>query len=529
MSSWEENVATLPSTRKTEWRLIIASTLGGFFEWYDFYVYAALATLLAPMFFPAGNDSAAFMGALATFGAGFLIRPVGALVFGRLGDLVGRKTTFLVTMSMMGLATIGIGLIPTYETAGIWATTLLVGLRLIQGFAHGGETGGAVTYLAESAPVDQRGYQTSFLQTTAAGGLLVSIAVTLGLRLVISEEQFQAWGWRIPFLVSVLLLATSIYIRSKLQESPVFKKMKAAGELSKAPISESLGDRENRKRMLLLLGICAGLGAIFGTCLFQSMFFLSKTLALPVSLVQIIVCIALVAATPFYLLFGRLSDRIGRKPVMIAAFILQAATTFPIFWGLTHYGNPRLEQFLANDPVVVTAPACKFRVFAAPTTECDRITGQLSELGVAFETKAAPEGSQAQVTIGGKVVDASNRNSLREAFVAAGWPQKADASEANLPALTALIFLLNLYLAMAFGTIAAFMAELFPSRLRYTSMSLPFHLGAGWVGGLLPFGVAALSIYYGSPYAGLWYPVVISAFAAVVGLVAMPETHKRTL
>ncbi|WP_210268988.1 MULTISPECIES: MFS transporter [Bradyrhizobium] len=508
--------------------MIVASTLGGFFEWYDFYVYAALATLLAPLFFPPGNDTVAFMGTLATFGAGFFVRPLGALVFGRLGDLVGRKVTFLITMSMMGLATIGVGLLPTFATAGIWATAMLVALRLIQGFAHGGETGGAVTYLVENSPPDQRGYQTSFLQTTAAGGLLVSIIITISLRSLLTEAQFQEWGWRIPFLVSIFLLATSIYIRTKLEETPIFKEMRATGKLSKRPIGESL-DSANRGRILLLFVLCAGLGGIFGACLFQTMFFMTKTLALPVQTVQIVVCVAMVLATPFYLFFGWLSDRIGRKPVMLAAYILSALTTFPIFWGITHYGNPKLEAFLDANPIVVTAPNCNFRVFAGPSSDCDRIAGQLTDLGVAFKTVAASSGAPAQITIAGRPLAATDKDSIRSALVAAGWPQRADMSQANLPALTILVFILDLYLAIVFAPIAAFMAELFPARLRYTSMSLPFHLGAGWIGGFLPFGVAALNIYFGSLYSGLWYPVAFSVIAAVIGFIAMPETHKVTL
>ncbi|MDA9491878.1 MFS transporter [Bradyrhizobium sp. CCBAU 11361] len=512
----------------SKWQLIVASTLGGFFEWYDFYVYAALATLLAPLFFPPGNDTVAFMGTLATFGAGFLVRPLGALVFGRLGDLVGRKVTFLITMSVMGLATIGVGFLPTFATAGIWATGTLVALRLIQGFAHGGETGGAVTYLAENSPPDQRGFQTSFLQTTAAGGLLVSIIVTLSLRSFLTDVQFQEWGWRIPFIVSIFLLATSIYIRTKLEETPIFKQMKEAGKLSKRPVGESLG-AENRGRILLLFVLCAGLGGIFGACLFQTMFFMTKTLALPVQTVQVVVCIAMVLATPFYLVFGWLSDRIGRKPVMLAAYVLSALTTFPIFWGITHYGNPRLEAFLESNPIVITAPNCNFRVFAGPSSDCDRIAGQLSDLGVAFTTVAASPGTQAQVTIAGRSLAAIDKDSIRSALVAAGWPQRADVSQANLPALTFLVFLLDLYLAIVFAPIAAFMAELFPARHRYTSMSLPFHLGAGWIGGFLPFGVAALNIYFGNLYSGLWYPVVCAAVAAVIGFIAMPETYKASL
>jgi MFS family permease len=314
-----------------------------------------------------------------------------------------------------------------------------------------------------------------------------------------------------------------------LEETPVFKEIKAAGQLSKRPIGESLGTSGNRGRIFLLFVLCAGLGAIFGTCLFQTMFFMTKTLGLPVQTVQIIVCIALVITTPFYLLFGWLSDRIGRKPVLLAAYALSAATTIPIFWGITHYGNPRLESFLNLNPIVVTAPNCNFWAFAGPSSECDRIAGELVDLGVAFKTVPAPAASAPQMTIAGRPLTAIDKDSIRNALVAAGWPQRADLASANLVALTSLVLILNLYLAIVFAPIAAFMAELFPARLRYTSMSLPFHLGAGWIGGFLPFGVAALNIYYGNLYSGLWYPVVFSAIAAVIGFFAMPETYKVTL
>ena len=516
-------------SRRAEWRLIIASTLGGLFEWYDFYVYAALAVLLADKFFPQGNETVAFMGTLAAFGAGFLVRPLGALVFGRLGDVIGRKVTFLVTMSLMGVATIGIGLLPTYATAGIWATIALVSLRLIQGFAHGGETGGAITYLAEYAPADQRGLQTSFLQTTAAFGLMIAILITLGLRFSLTPAQFAEWGWRVPFLLSVFLLVMSMYIRSKLDETPVFRMMKEAGRLSRSPISESFARRGNLARVGLLFVICSGLGAIFGTCLFHSMFFLSKTLGLPIQTVQLIVCFAVVGAAPFYLVFGWISDRVGRKPVMLAACLLAALTIFPIFKAMTHYGNPALESFLARTPVTVTAADCQFRLFSAPVSACDRISSQLTDMGIAFDVRKPESSSVDQVSVAGQVIQNPDKDALRRALIAAGWPERADLDQANLPALIGLVFVLDLYLAIIFAPIAAFMAELFPAQVRYTSMSLPFHLGAGWIGGFLPFSVAALNIYFGSFYAGLWYPVIIAAVACIVGFLFAPETHKTTL
>ncbi|MHC6152856.1 MFS transporter [Bradyrhizobium elkanii] len=522
-----EHSATV--TARGDWRLVIASTLGGLFEWYDFYVYAALAVLLSEKFFPQGNETVAFMGTLAAFGAGFLVRPLGALVFGRLGDVIGRKVTFLVTMSMMGIATIGIGLLPTYATAGIWATISLVVLRLIQGFAHGGETGGAVTYLAEYAPAGRRGLQTSFLQTTAAFGLTVAVLITLGLRSVLTHDQFSDWGWRIPFLISVFLLAMSMYIRSKLDETPVFRRMKAAGQISRSPIAESFGAADNLRKVGLLLIVCSGLGAIFGTCLFHSMFFLNKTIGLPIQTVQGIVCTAVIATAPLYLLFGWLSDRIGRKPVLLAACLLSAVTTFPIFKAMTHYGNPALERFVERTPVAVVAADCQFRLFSPPASDCDRIAAQLSDMGVRFEVVRTGDKGDAEVRVAGQVLSNPDRNALRATLIAAGWPEKADPQQVNVAMLAVLVFLLDLYLAMIFAPIAAFMAELFPARLRYTSMSLPFHLGAGWIGGFLPFSVAAMNIHFGSFYAGLWYPVAISAVVFIVGLFLVPETYKRVM
>ncbi|NEV00402.1 MFS transporter [Bradyrhizobium uaiense] len=512
-----------------EKKVVLASSFGALLEWYDFYIYAALAVQLGHLFFPKGNETAAFLASLATFGAGFLIRPIGALFFGRLGDMVGRKKTFLVTIILMGVATVGVGLLPTYDQIGIAATYGLVLCRLLQGLALGGEVGGAVTYVAEHSPVHRRGAYTSSLQTTATLGLLSSIIVVFGLKLILSDKQFHDWGWRLPFVLSLLLLIVSVYFRAKLHESPTFQRMKAAGATSRAPVTESFTQASNLKCIVLLFVVAAGLGAIFGTGHFYSMFFLNKTLKVPMEEVQLLIGPALVVVTPLYVFFGWLSDRIGRKPIMALACLLAAVTTQPIFKGLTHYANPGLERFLENADIVVTARDCNFRLFAEAATECDKVTGLLADLGVQYRSEQPALGAPTTVKIAGRLVEDFNPDTLRQALVSAGWPSSADPSKINRPAVFGLLFVLVLYLAMVYGPMAAFMVELFPARIRYTSLSFPFHVGAGWVGGMLSFVVTAMNVYSGNPYFGLWYPVIVSGFAFVVAICFVPETRGRPL
>jgi MFS family permease len=511
-----------------EKKVVLASSFGALLEWYDFYIYAALAVQLGILFFPKGNDTAAFLASLATFGAGFLIRPVGALLFGRLGDMVGRKKTFLVTILLMGIATVGVGVLPTYEHIGIAATYGLVLLRLLQGLALGGETGGAVTYVAEHSPTDRRGAYTSSLQTTATVGLLISIVVVFGLKLVLSDAQFREWGWRLPFLFSLVMLIISVYFRAKLHESPTFLRMKAAHTTSSAPITESFTRLSNLKYIGLLFIIAAGLGAIFGICHFYSMFFVSKTLKVPIEQVQLIFAPVLIVATPLYIFFGWLSDRIGRKPIIVAACLLSAVTTQPIFKALTHYANPTLERFIEKTDVVVTARDCHFLLFADAKTDCDKIKGYLTDLGVQYQATEATTGDAA-VQVGSQVIDGFKPDAIKQALVSAGWPQTADLSQVNRPAVFLLMFVLVLYLCMVYGPMAAFMVELFPARIRYTSLSFPFHIGSGWVGGMLSFVVSAMNVYKGSLYYGLWYPVIVSSIAFLVALFFMPETRGRNI
>lgn len=511
---------------RSEFTLIVASSFGALLEWYDFYIYAALAATFSTLFFPSGNATAAFLASLATFGAGFLVRPLGALFFGRLGDRIGRKYTFMATIVLMGVATVGVGLLPPYAHIGVAAPVLLVVLRLLQGFALGGETGGAATYLAEHAPDGRRGFYTSALQTTATLGLLSSIAVVGATRAFVGHDAFQVWGWRVPFLVSLVLLAISVYLRTRLAESPTFQRMKETGKLSKSPIGESFGTWANLKYVLVMLfSTASGVGVVFGTGHFYSMYFLQNTLRVAPETVNLYLAMALVGAFPFYLFFGWLSDRIGRKWIMIAACALLATTTVPIFHGLTHYANPQLEAFQARTDVVVHADDCHFSLFGAPRSECDRIRAFLSASGVSYE-HAAGSGSS-YTTIGDVRVDGADPAALRRTLLAAGWTDHADPARINGVAVVFLMWLLIFYLTMVYGPMAAFMVELFPARIRYTSLSLPFHLGSGWFGGMLPFVVSAMAVAHGNVYYGLWYPVSVAIVSVVVGALFIPETFRR--
>lgn len=513
-----------------ELTLIVASSFGALLEWYDFYVYAALAGTFGTLFFPHGNDTAAFLASLATFGAGFLVRPIGALFFGRLGDRIGRKYTFLATIVLMGIATLGVGLLPSYERIGLLAPLLLVLLRLLQGFALGGETGGASTYLAEHSPAGRRGLYTSSLQTTATLGLLASIAVVSATRASMDSATFQSWGWRVPFLVSLVLLLVSVYLRTKLAESPTFQNMKRAGTLSKSPISESFGKWGNLKYVLVMLfSTASGVGVVFGTGHFYSMYFLQNTLKVAPNTVNLYLAAALVCVFPFYLFFGWLSDRIGRKWIMMVACLLLATTTQPIFHALTHYANPDLEAFQQSSPVVVRADDCHFSLFAAPVTDCDRIRAFLSASGVSYLQSPASPGERTSTSIGTTTVEGGDTAALRQALRAAGWVEHADPAKTNGPVVVMLMWVLLIYLAMVYGPMAAFMVELFPARIRYTSLSLPFHLGSGWFGGMLPFVVSAMAVAHGNIYFGLWYPVGVAALSLIVGVLFVPETFRRDI
>jgi MFS family permease len=511
-------------------RVIFASSLGTVFEWYDFYLYGTLAVFFSALFFPPGNETAAFLASLATFGAGFAVRPLGALLFGRIGDRIGRKYTFLITIVVMGAATALVGVLPTYAQIGIWAPVLLVTLRLAQGLALGGEYGGAATYVAEHAPHGRRGYYTSWIQTTATLGFFLSLAVILACRLGLGEDEFKAWGWRVPFLISVILLGISVYIRLKLEESPVFAEIKADGKLSRAPLTESFGQWRNARIVLLaLLGATAGQGVVWYTGQFYALFFLQSTLKLDFQTSYLLIAAALVIGTPFFVFFGRLSDRIGRKSIMVTGCLLAALTFIPIFKGLTLSVNPALAEFEQHAAITVAGQDCHVHIFTRPQSACDLARDFLTKSGVSYR-RLPQEGDHEVVTmVGGTRLVGFDEAGYREALLAQGYPQKADPERINLPAALGLLFVLIIYVTMVYGPIAAYLVELFPTRIRYSSMSLPYHIGNGWFGGFLPFLAAALVVRTGNIYYGLWYPIAVAGMTGIIGLLFLRETKDADL
>jgi len=518
--------------------VIGASSLGTIFEWYDFYLYGLLATIISAQFFSGVNETTGFILALAAFAAGFAVRPFGAILFGRIGDLVGRKNTFLVTMGIMGLSTFLVGVLPSYASIGTAAPVLLVVLRLLQGLALGGEYGGAATYVAEHAPHGKRGLFTSFIQTTATLGLFAALLVVIGIRTAIGEEAFAAWGWRIPFLISVVLLGVSLYIRMRLEESPLFQEMKAAGEGSKAPLTEAFARWVNLRVVIIaLLGAVAGQAVVWYAGQFYALFFLEKTLKVDGATANILIAIALALATPFFIFFGWLSDKIGRKPIIMAGCALAALTYFPLFGALTEAANPALATAQASAPVTVHANPGTCSVQFDPVgrakfdkTGCDVAKSTLAKAGIPYSN--APQGS-GEVSIGDRMVEVgelgSYGKSLAAAITEAGYPAKADPAAINKPLVVAILFVLALYVTMVYGPIAALLVELFPTRIRYTSMSLPYHIGNGWFGGFLPTVAFAMVAATGDIYYGLWYPIVVALLTLVVGLLFLPETFRKRL
>ncbi|WP_409362827.1 MFS transporter [Bradyrhizobium diazoefficiens] len=517
-----------------ERKVIFASSLGTVFEWYDFYIYGTLGAFLAKYFFSNVPPNVGFIFALLAFAAGFAVRPFGALIFGRLGDMIGRKYTFLITMTLMGVGTFFIGLLPGYATWGIAAPIVLIGLRLVQGLALGGEYGGAATYVAEHAPQNKRGYYTSWIQTTATLGLFLALLLILGIRTAMGEESFGDWGWRVPFLLSGVLLVVSVWIRLSLNESPVFQKMKEEGKTSKRPLSEAFGEWGNAKiAILALFGATAGEAVVWYGGQFYALFFLTQTLKVPAVTAQIMIVIALALGTPFFVIFGILSDKIGRKPIILAGFLLAAVTYFPIFKGITHFANPKLEAALAASPVTVIADPseCSFQFKATGTekftTGCDIAKAALVNLSVNYRTEEAPKGTPAQVKIGEQALNATSPDfakALPAAIKAHGYPASADPNDINYVMTVFLLWLLVVYVTLVYAPIAAWLVELFPSRIRYSGMSLPYHIGNGWFGGFLPATVFAIVAATGNIYSGLWYPVAIAAMSLVVGFLFLPET-----
>ncbi|WP_315701772.1 MULTISPECIES: MFS transporter [unclassified Bradyrhizobium] len=526
--------------------VILASSLGTVFEWYDFYLYGSLATIIGAQFFSAYPPATRDIFALLAFAAGFLVRPFGAIVFGRIGDIVGRKYTFLVTILIMGLSTFIVGLLPNAATIGFAAPVILIALRLAQGLALGGEYGGAATYVAEHAPHDKRGYYTSFIQTTATLGLFLSLLVILFTRTLTGEEAFTQWAWRVPFLVSVLLLGVSVWIRLRLNESPVFQKMKDEGKSSKAPLTEAFANWSNAKIVLLaLIGGTMGQGVVWYTGQFYALFFLQSILKVDGYTANLLIAWSLLLGTGFFLVFGILSDKIGRKPIIMGGCLIAALTFFPIFKLITTNANPALEKAIEATKVEVVAdPAgcgdlfnpVGTRVFTAP---CDTARAFLAQSSVKYATVPGPAGSGVKVTFNGKEVpyaDAKSGNpALTAAIAEAGYPKAGnpaivkmahpfDIFRPQVAAIIGLLLILVIFVTMVYGPIAAMLVELFPTRIRYTSMSLPYHIGNGWFGGLLPATAFAIVASTGDIYAGLWYPIVFALITAVVGFIFLPET-----
>ena len=533
-------------------RLVIgASSLGTMFEWYDFFLYGALASYIARHFFSGVNETTGFIFALAAFAAGFIVRPLGALLFGRIGDVVGRKNTFLVTMALMGVSTFVVGLLPGYAEIGIAAPILLIVLRLMQGLAIGGEYGGAAIYVAEHAPADKRGFQTSFIQTTAVLGLILSLVVIMAIRTLMTPEAFGEWGWRIPFLVSIFLLAISLWIRLKLNESPVFQKMKAESATSSAPFAEAFGNWANLKLVLVaLFGVVAGQAVSFYASTFYMLFFLERVLKVDGFTANTIVLIALTIGGPFYIVFGRLSDRVGRKPVIMAGLIIAALTTFPVFHALSAAANPALAAAQKATPVIVAADRAGCSLQFDPVgrnkfdkSACDIAKAYLTRAGVSYENQ--PLAGGAEIRIGDRVIAAPDPSAVdgearaetiaafgadvSAALKAAGYPDRVDPERMNKPLMIALIAFFVMVQTMSYGPLAAMLVELFPARIRYTSMSLPYHVGNGWFGGFLPTTAFAIVAATGDAFAGLWYPVIVMAGSFVIGMAFLPETRGRTV
>ena len=527
----QQGATTAASSRREERKIIFASSLGTVFEWYDFFLYGALAAVISKQFFAGVNDTTAFIFALMAFAAGFLVRPFGALVFGRLGDMIGRKYTFLVTIVLMGLSTFAVGLLPTYASIGIAAPIILVVLRMLQGLALGGEYGGAATYVAEHAPHGKRGFHTGFIQSTATLGLLLSLLVVLGSR-YISGDQFETWGWRLPFLLSIVLLAISTWIRMSMHESPAFVKMKAQGKISKSPIRESFTSWPNLKVVLTaLFSINAGQAVTFYTAQFYVLFFMTQMLKVDPAQANALLIISVVIGAPFFVFFGWLSDRVGRKPILMLGLLLATLLYFPLFKGLSYYANPQIDAASRQAPIVVMAdPAgCTFQFdpvgkarFDSP---CDKVKTFLVKQGLPYSSQALPAGSAVSVSVGEQRIEGFDEAALRAAIDKAGYPAKADPASVNQPMVVLLIVAMILIATMTYGPLAAVMVELFPTRIRYTSMSLPYHIGNGWFGGFLPTVSFALVVYTGDIFYGLWYPVLITGGSLLVGLFCLKETR----
>jgi MFS family permease len=553
MATTSADTALPEAAKQNNWLIIGASSLGTVFEWYDFYLYGLLASVFSAQFFSGVNEITGYIFALAAFAAGFAVRPFGALVFGRLGDLVGRKHTFLITMGIMGGSTFAVGLLPSYATAGVIAPVLLVALRLLQGLALGGEYGGAATYVAEHAPNGKRGLFTSFIQTTATLGLFGALIIVIVTRTSLGEDAFKTWGWRIPFLISVILLGVSLWIRMQLAESPVFLDMKKTGTTSKTPLREAFGRWPNLKIVLIaLFGAVMGQAVVWYCGQFYALFFLERTLKVDGATTNILTALALLLATPGFVIFGWLSDKVGRKPIIMIGCLLAVLTYFPLFGALTRYANPALYAAQSSTPVTVVADPkdCSFQFDpigknAFDAKSCDIAKSFLAKASVSYKSEDAPAGTLAVIRSGSnsitapdpKVLKGADRKAAIAAFqkqvktelAAAGYPDKADPATINKPMVVLILFILVLYVTMVYGPIAAMLVELFPARIRYSSMSLPYHIGNGWFGGFLPTTAFAMVAATGDIYYGLWYPIVVAGLTLVIGVLFLPETFKRAI
>ncbi|POR54148.1 MFS transporter [Bosea psychrotolerans] len=545
MAAQTSGAATPRPMSKEERKVIIASSAGTVFEWYDFYLAGSLAANIAQTFVPGTNDTAKFIFVLFGFAAGFAVRPFGALFFGRLGDLIGRKYTFLVTMTVMGLATFVVGLLPSFESIGYLAPTAFIICRLLQGLALGGEYGGAATYVAEHAPQGRRGFYTSWIQTTATVGLMLSLIVILVLRLSMTPEAFAAWGWRVPFLVSILLLGVSIWIRLQLAESPAFVKMKEEGTGSKAPLSEAFGTWSNAKiGLIALFGGTAGQAVVWYTGQFYALFFMTQTLKIDGTTANLLIALSLLVGTPFFIFFGWLSDKIGRKPILLAGCLIAAISYFPLFTMLAKTANPKLISATETVKVVLTADPAKCGSLFDPvgvrtfTEPCDTLRRTLATNSIHYDLVNGPAGSALAATINGAPTAAAD---LVTAAQAAGYPKAGDPTILKTPSIgemfssaralqaAGILFILVIFVTMVYGPIAALLVELFPTRIRYTGMSLPYHIGNGWFGGFLPPTAFAIVAASGNIFSGLWYPIIIAMMTFVVGLLLLPETKDRDI
>jgi MFS family permease len=524
-----------PTILTVESKLLLAASLGTVFEWYDFFLYGSLAATISKQFFSGMDETTGFMFALMAFAVGFVVRPVGAAFFGRLGDLVGRKYTFLMTMFLMGLATVTVGLLPGYSRIGIAAPILLISLRLLQGLALGGEYGGAAVYVAEHSPDHRRGFYTSLIQATASLGLLLSLAVILCCRLA-TKSAFDVWGWRIPFWFSAVLLLVSLWIRLSMKESRTFLQAKAQGKLSRAPLHEVFGKKENlRKVLVVFAGMVSGMAVVFYTAQFYALYFLIQSLRVAPTSANLFLGAALVLGIPFYILFGWLSDRIGRKPVMMAGMLASAVLLFPLFKGLTHYANPQLEAAARATPVMVAAdPAtCGFQFDPVGRrknfTDCDKVKALLSKMGVPYTNSALPAGSAIEIKVGSGTITGFDAKAVQSALTAASYPSVADPTRMNIAMILVLLTVLIALAATGYAPQAAALVEMFPTRIRYTALSVPYHAAVGWIGGLLPAVAFSLVVATGNIYYGLWYPVIVVSLSFLIGMCYLKETRGRDL